>query len=148
MDWRIGKTNIRTAKFRFLAVPLICGGLLLAACGSSAGANAKKSCEIVDSALASYTSAKAAAGSALSETQKIKELNLLRSALPYAAIAAGSNLEYQALQATLSETNRVPERLLVSALTRECRQILPKGPSQQVPGGYVPPSNIKANPTQ
>lgn len=148
MDWRIGQNNIRTVRIRFLAVSLICGGLLLAACGSSAGANAKKSCEIVDSALASYNSAKAASHSKLSTAQKVKELNLLRTALPYAAIAAGSNLEYQALQATLSETNRVPERLLVSALNRECRQILPKGRSQQVPGGYVPPSNVKASSTQ
>lgn len=148
MDWRIGINNIYAAKFRFLIVPLVCGGLILSACGSSAGANAKKSCKIVDSAIASYTSAKAASNSPLSQAQKIKELSLLRNALPYAAIAAGSNLEYQALQATLSETNRVPERLLVSALTRECRQILPKNPSQQVPGGYVPPSNIKINPTK
>lgn len=44
----------------------------------------------------------------------------LRLALPYASIAAGNDGLWQPLQATLGESNRVPESDLVTALQQQC----------------------------
>lgn len=148
MDRRIEKFNTSHTSFYFLALLLFISGVFLSSCGASAGTNAKKACSIVNNSLVTYRTATSEADPTQSSKDKAKALTMLRNALPFAAIAAGSNLEYQALQATLSESNRVPEKLLVNALTRECRQILPSAPGQQVPGGYVPPANVKVNPSQ
>lgn len=146
MDRRI-TAKISTVRHGFEAIVLVVStALLLAACGSSAGANAKNACNDVESAISLYKSSLSQSNSITASSELIKSLNLLRSALPKAAIAAGSNGVYQALQATLSETNRVPEKLLVTALSRQCATILPSNSKLAVPGGYVPPSNIKANP--
>jgi hypothetical protein len=148
MDRRIEKFTPSRTSFYLFALLLFISGVFLSSCGASAGANAKKACGIVNNSLATYRTATIEANPAQSAQDKAKALTMLRNALPLAAIASGSNLEYQALKATLSESNRVPEKLLVNALTRECRQILPTAPGQQVPGGYVPPANVKVNPSQ
>ncbi len=121
------------------------GGTLLAACGASAGANAKEACGFVDQSIAQFNQANSEANPGLAKAQQKKALDLLGSALPLASVAAGSNGVYQALMATLSESSRVPEKLLVNALSRECAQVLPSNADQQAPGGFVPPANVKAS---
>ena len=63
--------------------------------------------------------ADAALGSAAVALRR-QALIQLSDALPLAAIAAGEDTEWQALDATLSETSRVPERNLVHALSAQC----------------------------
>lgn len=87
--------------------------VVTSACGASATANGTKACELVRQSLA------ISAGSPTPSTQQ-RALELLRRALPLAAIAAGSNGNWQPLEATLSESNRVPIDHLRSALTAEC----------------------------
>lgn len=123
---------------------LLLAGTVLAACGASASENSRQSCQFVEQSISQFNLAQQQTDPTLAAAYTKKALGLLGSALPLAAIAAGSNGEYQALQATLSETSRVPENLLISALSRECAQILPSGSKLQVPGGFVPPSNVKA----
>ncbi|MGO9962087.1 MAG: hypothetical protein ACLPUG_01500 [Acidimicrobiales bacterium] len=44
----------------------------------------------------------------------------VRAALPFAARAAGDDTTWQPLDATLSESNRVPVRYLLPALAAQC----------------------------
>ena len=83
------------------------------ACGASATANGTQACKLVRESLS--ISAK---GSSAAAQQRA--LELLRQALPLAAIAAGANGNWQPLEATLSESNRVPITRLRSALSAEC----------------------------
>ena len=144
MDRRIDTRD--RSLFRAVAtiVTLLLAGTILAACGASASENAQRSCQFVEQSISQFNLAQQQTDPRLSGEYTKKALSLLGSALPLAAIAAGSNGEYQALQATLSEISRVPENLLTSALSRECAQILPSGSKLQVPGGFVPPANVKA----
>ena len=99
---------------------LVCLGLTitLASCGSSASANGEKACVLVNRSLAIL--AQSHTPSATDAPVQQRALGLLRQALPYAAIAAGSNGNFQPLEATLSESNRVDIQDLKTALTAEC----------------------------
>ncbi|MDA8197269.1 MAG: hypothetical protein M0019_08720 [Actinomycetota bacterium] len=81
-------------------------------CGASAASNGTKACGYVNRGLSIYAKNHANASQALNE---------IRQALPYAAIAAGTDGSWQPLEATLSETNRVPLSDLTSALSQECQ---------------------------
>lgn len=144
MDRRIKASSHSISRVGVVIVILLLGGTVLTACGSSASANARQACQYVNESISQYKIASSQTNPAVEAIDQKKAMALLGSALPMAAIAAGSNGVYQALQATLSEVTRVPEKLLVNALSSECNQILPTGSKQQVPGGYVPPTNIKA----
>ncbi len=142
MDRRIIKRPRTLFRATLIATTFALSGTILAACGASSNANAREACGYVQQSISQFNLAQGQPSPATAAEYKKKALNMLGSALPLAAIAAGSNGVYQALMATLSESSRVPEKLLVSALTRECAQILPS--TQQVPGGFVPPANVKA----
>ncbi len=116
----------------FLAVPL--SGLLLTSCGASAGKNAASACALVNKSIHLYESSVQATGTTGTRLQG-QALELLRQALPFAAIAAGANGQYQALQITLSESSRVPERLLLVALKAQC------APGANQLKEFVPPSS-------
>jgi hypothetical protein len=58
--------------------------------------------------------------SATAATQQSDAMDQLRDALPLAATAAGQDGQYQALMATLAESNSLPESLLVHALGAQC----------------------------
>lgn len=144
MDWRIEHTSFSLSRRTSSVISLCLAGLLFSSCGTSASSNAQQSCKLVQHGISLYETA-------IHETDPVKShldmqasLKQLRAALPEAAIAAGSNGEYQALEATLSETNRVPEKLLIRALARQCSVILPANTKLEVPGGYVPPTNSNA----
>lgn len=144
VDRRIGARHISLRRAVAIAVSLGLGGTVLAACGASATTNAKQACGYVEKSISQYQLAQQQSNPQKITKDKNSALRYLGSALPLAAIAAGSNGEYQALGATLSESPRVPEKLLITALTRECAQVLPTKSNQQVPGGFVPPANVKA----
>ncbi len=144
MDRRIDIRGRSLFKPAATIITLLLAGAVLAACGTSASENARRSCQFVEQSISQLNLAQQQTDPTRSAAYAKKALGLLGSALPLAAIAAGSNGEYQALQATLSEASRVPENLLTSALSRECAQILPSGSKLQVPGGFVPPSNVNA----
>ena len=109
--------NCVLARLRLL---LVCLGLtiILVSCGSSASANGEKACVLVNKSLAILAQLKAQSSSNAPGQQRA--LGLLRQALPYAAIAAGSDGNFQPLEATLSESNRVNIQDLRTALTSEC----------------------------
>ncbi len=109
---------------------------LLSACAPSATQNAKTACGYVKASIAEYEASVANGGGPIKSLQA-SALEKLREALPYAAIAAGSDGNYQALQITLSESSRVPEARLIPALKSQCSS----GPYDQ--SQYVPPSNIQ-----
>lgn len=141
MDRRITAPSV----FKSVIIPatILISGLSLTACGSSATHNAQQACHYVQESISQYNLGKSQTDPAVRASYQKKALVLLGKALPLAAIAAGANGEYQALQTTLSQASRVPESLLINALTRQCAQILPNS-NQQVPGGYVPPANVNA----
>ncbi len=109
---------------------------LLSACAPSATQNAKTACGYVKASIAEYEASISNGGGPIKPLQA-SALEKLREALPYAAIAAGSDGNYQALQITLSESSRVPEARLIPALKSQCSS----GPLDQ--SQYVPPSNIQ-----
>lgn len=98
------------------------GGGALSACGSS-GANAlgAKACGSVNASLRDYAAAGRATGAARAGLLA-KAQRELRDALPNAALAATEDgTDWQALAATLSETNRVSEGDLIQALNAQCQ---------------------------
>ena len=64
------------------------------------------------------TAAHKAAAAGASEAAKLQSqvLDQVRAALPFVARAAGDDTTWQPLDATLSESNRVPVRLLLPAV--------------------------------
>lgn len=64
------------------------------------------------------------AAPALARSESARALGALRSALQPAALAASNDGQWQALEATLSESSRVPESYLVTALSAQCAQSL------------------------
>ena len=110
-----------------------------AGCGTQDGdALAKQACVYVTSSITLYESS-------VSTRSKHEATHLLDEAydelqlgLQPAALAAGDNGQWQALMTTISESSRVPERVLVSALQQQCAVADTPGatppPPQSVPG--------------
>ncbi len=109
------------------AAAIACAGAVAAGCGSSASALGHRACLEVSASLHRYTSVGPAATGGLASERRAAALTPLRAALPLAALAASSDGQWQALEATLSESSRVPESDLVSALEAECSATLSPG---------------------
>ena len=93
---------------------------MLAGCAhSDAAALATQACVQVHHGLAAEREAAAQSGTRAAQLRTLA-LEDIRAALPLAAVAAGEDTTWQALDATLSESNRVPLRYLVTALTAQC----------------------------
>jgi hypothetical protein len=107
---------------------LLTGALLsvmLAACGGSdSNALGHSACLDVASSLRYYADSKHASTPAAAAAYRSRALSQLRAALQPAALAAGSDGQWQALMATLSESSRVNESELVIALSAQCAQTL------------------------
>ena len=100
-------------------------GLFLSACGGqSADSLGHQACVEVHHALSLYAQAGQTSDAALAQSDRSHSLTLLRNALRPAALAGSSDGDWQALMTTLSETNRVPESNLVTALTAQCAATL------------------------
>lgn len=94
---------------------------LLAACGNYQGNSlAREACSHVDRSIHLYREAEGAGSGVVIAEDRQKALVQLRIALPLASIAAGEAGTWEGLEATLSESNRVPEGRLIPALTDQC----------------------------
>ena len=99
--------------------------LLATACsGNGAAALGHSSCLDVARALNLYREAQRSADPAVQRRDETASLVDLREALRPAALAAGEDTDWQALEATLSETSRVPEADLIEALQSQCAATL------------------------
>lgn len=122
-------TSFSGASAVVAAVALAAG---LSSCATSNGrALAQKACHHVALSLASYRRAQASPGSADAARERANAQTQLRAALPIAATAAGDSSQWQALMATLSNSTRVPESVLVHALEAQCA--LASSPNAQPP---------------
>lgn len=102
--------------------------LALSSCGGSdSNALGHKACVEVSSSLRTFAAAKTAARPAAATADRSRALSELRNALQPAALAGSSDGQWQALEATLSESSRVPESDLVTALSAQCAQTLSGG---------------------
>lgn len=114
-------------------------GAGLAACGQSGGnTQAKQACAHVGTSLSLLQKASQADGqtaTALSERAYLQ----LREALPLAAEAADASGQWQALMTTISESNRVPEHYLVTALRAQCAVANASVGGEPPPPSSVPP---------
>lgn len=103
-----------------LALGTIAAGALLTGCQQGGGdADARAACRYVTSSVQLFDRSSHDTGAAASADQAAA-LSQLRLALPQAALASTMNSSWDALVTTLSETNRVPEANLVSALSQQC----------------------------
>jgi len=98
----------------------LCCGTVLASCAhQDAEALANQACSHVKLGIAAEHKAATASGAQAAHLQAVA-LDQIRAALPLAAVAAGEDTTWQALDATLSESNRVPLRYLMPALSAQC----------------------------
>jgi hypothetical protein len=119
---RVGSTN-RPARPRLIAgwvtLGLVCGAAFTGCSSQDAAPLASQACAHVERALTAAHKAAAAGPSEAAQLQS-EVVDQVRAALPFAARAAGDNTTWQPLDATLSESNRVPVRLLLPALAAQC----------------------------
>lgn len=125
-------------------------GLGLAACSNGASiALARQACSHVSTSLKLYKQSQQEPDPAKASSLQEEAYVQLRTALPIAAEAANDNGQWQALMTTLSETNRVPEGTLITALQAQCQvaeqpnPLNPTAPNTPSPpsttGGDIPP---------
>ncbi|MBF6557010.1 MAG: hypothetical protein IVW52_12745 [Acidimicrobiales bacterium] len=115
-------------------------GCALSACGSGNGtALAKQACTHVDRSIGLLKES-------AQQSDKIDAARLtqrayieLRDALPIAAKAAYLDGQWQALMTTVSESNRVPETTLTTALAAQCRVADSSTFDQAPPPSSIPP---------
>jgi hypothetical protein len=94
-------------------------GIVLSGCGNQPPALVENACGHVRVAERLVSQESSSSGAALASL-KGRTLRQLEIAEPLAAIAAGSNGSWQALQATLQEAETVPVPALLPALRAEC----------------------------
>ena len=112
---------------RTIALVLATAGLAagLGACGGgNSAALGHEACVDVAASLRYYGDASHAASPARARADRARALEDLDNALQPAALAASSDGSWQALEATLSESSRVNEGLLTTALDAQCAQTL------------------------
>ena len=102
-------------------------GVLLSSCSSDSTTLARQACAEVEASLRLYAAAGYATTPSLAARDQAIALRDLRAALRPAALAASNDGQWQALEATLSETSRVPESELVIALRAQCAVFGPAG---------------------
>jgi N-formylglutamate amidohydrolase len=98
---------------------LFFGSVLTGCAHQDAQAAASQACVHVERGL---TAEHKAATASLAQAARLETdaLDQMRAALPLAAAAANANTTWQPLEATLSESNRVPLRYLLPALAAQC----------------------------
>jgi hypothetical protein len=93
----------------------------LAGCAGRNGTDlARQACRYVERSISLYQASLHAADPALATAKQSQAVAQLRDALPMAATAAGEAGQYQALMATLAESDHLPESLLVHSLEEQC----------------------------
>ncbi len=122
----------------------------LAGCASANGTNlARQACGHVERSLTLYQASLHATTPAEATAQQTQAVNQLRDALPIASTAAGEAGQYQALMATLAESDHLPESLLVHALGEQCAaadsndDVAPSPPpTAETPATRPPPTGL------
>jgi hypothetical protein len=111
----------RIIRALFALVAITAGSALAAGCAAQdASVLAKQACGYVSSSISLYESSLIPARrSQLSDLQG-QAYDQLQLGLQPAAIAAGDDPKWQGLMTTISESSRVPEGVLVSALQQQC----------------------------
>jgi len=115
-------------------------GSALSACGSGNGtALAKQACTHVDRSIGLLK--ESALQSDKTDAARLTQRAYieLRDALPIAAKAAYLDGQWQALMTTVSESNRVPETTLTTALAAQCRVADSSTFDQAPPPSSIPP---------
>jgi hypothetical protein len=102
-----------------ILLALSCSAALTGCSNQDAAVLAKQACSHVELGLAAERKA-SSANRAQATRLEAEALDQVRAALPLAAVAAGEDTSWQALDATLSESNRVPLHYLVGALGAQC----------------------------
>lgn len=116
---RSGRPRAARASVAVCTVAVVACGL--SGCASHDGADlARQACGHVERSLTLYQASLHATNPAVSTAQQSEAITQLRDALPIATIAAGQAGQYQALMATLAESDDLPESLLVHALSAQC----------------------------
>jgi hypothetical protein len=113
-------------------VPVVGLSLLLTACsGQSGQALAQQACRHVDLSLRLYRAAERTPSPAVARTKVQQAYVQLRAALPLAAAATSDDGQWNALMTAISESARVSEAQLLTALQDECA--VANGTQQAVP---------------
>jgi hypothetical protein len=122
-------------------------GATLSACGNDGTTLAKQACGHIDRSLELLKESGRQADAATSARLANQAYDQLRQALPIAAQAAYHDGEWQALMTTVSESNRVPETTLITALEAQCQQA-DSSPFDQAPppSSIPPPAPVPASP--
>ncbi|HVC24287.1 MAG TPA: hypothetical protein VND23_00890 [Acidimicrobiales bacterium] len=110
----------RPRRVASVAATAICAGVLAAGCSGGSGTLGRHACAEVATSLRQFDAAQRSRDAHAASALRASALTALRRALPLAALAASSDGQWQALEATLSESSRVPESELVSALVAQC----------------------------
>ena len=115
------------------------GGTLSACGGGNGTALAKQACTHVDRSI-SLLKESAQQSDKMDAARLTQRAYIeLRDALPIAAQAAYLDGQWQALMTTVSESNRVPETTLTSALAAQCRVADSSTFDQAPPPSSIPP---------
>ncbi|HEY5025441.1 MAG TPA: hypothetical protein VII76_10740 [Acidimicrobiales bacterium] len=145
---RHGLPRAGRAAVAVCTLAVVAGGL--GGCASHDGNDlARQACQHVEQSLTLYRASLHAPSPAQASTQQAQASSQLRDALPLAATAAGEAGQYQALMATLSESDHLPESLLVHALGAQCGAADSDGgisptppPTAQTPATRPPPTGL------
>jgi hypothetical protein len=122
-------------------------GAALSACGNDGTALAKQACSHIDRSLKLLKESGHEADPTKSARLANQAYDQLRQALPIAAQAAYRDGEWQALMTTVSESNRVPETTLVTALQQQCQEADSSTFDQAPPPSSIPPpAPVSASP--
>ncbi len=122
----------------------------LAGCASHDGADlARQACRHVERSITLYQASLHAPSPAVANNEQAQAVAQLRDALPVAATAAGEAGQYQALMATLAESDHLPESLLVHSLGEQCAAADSNGgvapsppPTAETPSTRPPPTGL------
>lgn len=95
---------------------------------------AKQACVYVTSSIAIYESSLEHKSASEASDLQNEAYDKLQLGLQPAALAAGDNGQWQALMTTISESSRVPEGVLVSALQQQCAVAESPGAPPPAPG--------------
>ncbi len=95
------------------------GSVLTGCANQDAQATASQACVHIERGLAAEHRA-ATVSLAQAARLDTEALDQMRAALPLAAVAANEDTTWQPLEATLSESSRVPLRYLLPALAAQC----------------------------
>jgi hypothetical protein len=145
---RFGTSRVARASLALCALAVVASGL--GGCANQDGTDlARQACRHVDRSLTLYQASLHASDAAAARAKQSEAMAELRDALPLASTAAGQAGQYQALMATLTESDHLPESLLVHALGAQCTAVNSSGdfapsppPTADTPATHPPPTGL------